>query len=311
MFCILTQESTQVSLLHFSPITIKDMEKMRGLLKQTHRGALEYNFTSNFIWSKIYKLQVAYFEDRYIIMSDENDPTFIFPAGPGPVEPVIRALYDYTKSRGHKLVFNTVLNEDKEKIEAAFPGKFLFEEDRNDFDYVYESERLISLSGKKLSAKRNHINKFRLENPDWTYEEITRENIEEAHQMSIEWCKIAGCNDNASLFDESCTVERAFKYFFELGLKGGLLRSNGKVIAFSMGEELNEETFVVHIEKAFYDIQGAYQMINQQFATVNCQDHPFINREDDAGDEGLRRAKLSYYPAFLVEKSSGTLLSPI
>ncbi|MDI9520902.1 MAG: phosphatidylglycerol lysyltransferase domain-containing protein [Bacillota bacterium] len=272
---------------------------------------MEYNFTSNFIWSKIYKLQIAYFEDRVIVMSDEDDPTFIFPAGPGPVEPVVKVLYEYVSQRGHKLVFNTVLNEDKEKLQAAFPGKFCFEEDRNDFDYVYESERLISLSGKKLSAKRNHINKFKLENPNWEYEVITPENIEETRQMSIDWCKIAGCQNEESLYDESCAVERTFKYFFDLGLTGGLIRSEGKVIAFAIGEELNDNTYVVHIEKAFYDIQGAYQIINQQFAAANCQDYELINREDDAGDEGLRRAKLSYYPAFMVEKSSATLLSPL
>lgn len=303
MLLILTQEAA----LQFSPITIKDLDRMRDLLKKTHRGALEYNFTSNFIWSKIYKLQVAYFEDRAIVMSDEDKPTFIFPAGPGPVEPVVRALEAYVKARGQKLEFNTVLNEDKEKLEAAFPGKFTFEADRNDFDYVYESERLISLSGKKLSAKRNHINKFKLENPNWEYEVITRENIEEVHQMSIEWCKIAGCKDDEGLFDESCAVERAFKYFFELGLTGGLIRSEGKVIAFAIGEELSDDTYVVHIEKAYYDIQGAYQMINQQFAMANCENYTYINREDDAGDEGLRRAKLSYYPALMVEKSSAIL----
>ena len=99
--------------------------------------------------------------------------------------------------------------------------------------------------------------------------------------------------------------------FFDLGLTGGLIRSEGKVIAFAIGEELNDNTYVVHIEKAFYDIQGAYQIINQQFAAANCQNYDYINREDDAGDEGLRRAKLSYYPAFFVEKSSAALISPL
>lgn len=284
---------------------------MTALLRQTHRGALEYNFTSNFIWSKIYDLQVAYFEDRIIVMSDQNNPSFIFPAGPGPVEPAVKALDEYAAQRGHRLVFNTVLNEDREKLQAAFPNKFLFEEDRKDYDYVYESERLISLSGKKLSAKRNHINRFKLENPNWAYEVITPENIEEARQMSVEWCKIAGCNNEESLYDESCAVARAFKYFFDLGLTGGLIRSGGRVIAFAIGEELNDSTYIIHIEKAFYDIQGAYQIINQQFAAANCERYEFINREDDAGDEGLRRAKLSYYPAFMVEKSSASLLSPL
>ena len=123
--------------------------------------------------------------------------------------------------------------------------------------------------------------------------------------MSLEWCLNAGCREDESLFDESCAVEQAFKHFFELGLDGGLLRVKGRPIAFAMGEPLNFDTYVIHIEKAFHEIQGAYQMINQQFAAANCGNFTYVNREDDAGDEGLRRAKLSYDPAFLLEKARG------
>ncbi len=125
--------------------------------------------------------------------------------------------------------------------------------------------------------------------------------------MSHEWCRQAGCSDDAELYDESCAVEQAFKHYDALGLTGGLLRAGGQVIAFTMGEALSEDTFVVHVEKAYYDIQGAYQMINQQFAQASMEGFRYVNREDDAGDEGLRKAKLSYYPAFFVEKSSAHL----
>lgn len=303
--------STATATLTFAPFTIEDKQWMDQALRTGHRGALEYNFTSNFIWREIYKLQVARFENRLVVMSDPQNPTFIFPSGTGPVDGVIRALDQYTRELGVPLVFNTVLNEDKERIEAAFPGKFRFEPDRNDYDYIYESQRMITLSGKKLSAKRNHINRFKVEHQNWSYEPITKDNIQDARQMSQEWCRLAGCNDNEELFDESCAVEQAFKHFFDLGLAGGLLRDGEKVIAFAMGEPLNEDTFLVHIEKAFHDIQGSYQMINQLFATENAQGFTYINREDDAGDEGLRRAKLSYYPDFLIEKSAAFLVDTL
>ena len=112
-------------------------------------------------------------------MSDEEEPSFIFPSGLDDVAPAVRAIHEYVKPRGQKLVFNTLLEEDRLKLEAAFPGKFQIEPLRDFYDYVYEAERMISLSGKKLSAKRNHINKFKLENPNWEYEVITPENIEE------------------------------------------------------------------------------------------------------------------------------------
>jgi len=303
--------SSLVSTLVFSPFEIADREWMVPLLKNAHRGALEYNFTSNFIWREVYKLKAARFEDRLVMMSNEENPSFIFPSGHGPVEPVVRALYDYVSQRGQKLVFNTLLNEDRDKLLAAFPGKFQIAPDRNVFDYVYDAKRLMTLSGRKLASKRNHINRFLMENSDWSYEPITRDNIGEVHKMSLEWCLMAGCRDDEGLFNESCAVEQAFKHFFSLGLTGGLLRLNGRVIAYAMGEELNDSTYIVHVEKAFHEINGSYQMINQQFAMANFEGYQYVNREDDAGDAGLRRAKLSYDPALLVEKSTATLLGAL
>ena len=303
--------STLVSTLVFNKIKLENKALFEQLLAKGHRGALEYNFTSNFIWREIYKLKFARFEDSLIVMSNEEDPSFIFPSGMDDVAPAVRAIADYVAARNQPLVFNTLLNEDRDKLEAAFPGKFLIKPDRKDYDYVYESKRMISLSGKKLSGKRNHINRFMVQNRDWRYEPVTRDNLDEVHEMSLEWCRQAGCRDNEELFDESCAVEQAFKHYDELGLTGGLIRADGRVIAFSMGQPLNDSTYLIHIEKAYHDIQGAYQLINQQFAAANCEHYQYINREDDSGDEGLRRAKLSYDPAFLVEKSSATLIAPL
>ena len=287
------------------------MAWMKDILAFSQRGALEYSFTSNFIWRKIYKLSAARFEDRLVVLSNKEEPSFIFPAGKGPIEPLVQALYAYTKDIGKPLVFNTVLNEDAEALEKSFPGKFAIVKNRKDFDYIYEAERLMSLSGKKLSGKRNHINRFHIEHPNWAYEAITPENIGDAHAMSLEWCKQAGCQDEVSLFDESCAVEQAFKHYDELGLSGGVLRAGGRVVAFAMGEPLTKDTYVVHIEKAFSEIRGAYQMINQQFAQANFEGYQFVNREDDAGEPGLRKAKLSYDPLKLLEKSSAVLMGAL
>ena len=300
MFFILPQ-------LDFRPITIEDKAWMTDLLKQGHRGALEYNFTSNFIWREIYKLRAARLDDQLLILSDPDNPTFIFPSGQSDPSPAVRALADYTAKIGKPLVFNTVLNEDRERLEALFPGKFTFIPDRNDYDYIYDTQSLMTLKGKKLSGKRNHINRFLSSERDWAYEPLTVDNLADARAMSHEWCRQAGCADDAELFNESCAVEQAFKHYGALGLSGGLIRAGGKVIAFTMGEPLSDDTFVVHIEKAYYDIQGAYQMINQQYAQAAFEGFSHVNREDDAGDEGLRKAKLSYDPAFLVEKSSAEL----
>ena len=94
----------------------------------------------------------------------------------------------------------------------------------------------------------------------------------------------------------------ALRLFEELDLKGGILRIDGKIVAFTIGEPICPDTFVVHIEKAYADVPGAYTMINQQFVEHECMDYKYVNREDDAGSEGLRKAKLSYKPVFMVEK---------
>jgi hypothetical protein len=160
----------------------------------------------------------------------------------------------------------------------------------------------IGDAGKKLHGKRNHINKFKQLYPDWSYESLSDENVEECFQMALKWRNSNGCNDDPEKNAEMCVSLNSLRLYKELGFKGGVLRNGEKIVAFTVGEELCKDTFVVHIEKAFADVQGAYPMINQQFVEHECMDYTYVNREDDAGEEGLRKAKLSYRPAFLEEK---------
>ena len=108
------------------------------------------------------------------------------------------------------------------------------------------------------------------------------------------------------MINELAVTQNSLRLMKELGLRGGLLRVNGEIVAFTIGEPVNEDTFVVHIEKAFPEIQGAYPMINQQFVTNACQEYQYINREEDTGAPGLRKAKQSYRPVFMVDKGSVT-----
>ena len=136
----------------------------------------------------------------------------------------------------------------------------------------------------------------------WQFEQITDANLDECWAMNEQWCAEVGCEDSESLTEESCAVRNCFNNFHSLGLRGGLLRVEGRVVAYTMGRPLSSDTFIVHIEKAFAEVAGAYPMINQQFVTHCCEGFRYINREDDVGDEGLRRAKTSYKPDILLEK---------
>lgn len=215
---------------------------------------------------------------------------------------VLDFLIEDTKERGVPFVLYHVTPEHYEQIDTWYPGRFVLELNRDIADYVYESEKLATLAGKKLHAKRNHINKFKATHENWSYETMSEGNLEECFQMALKWRNENGCEEDEEKNAEMCVTLNALRLFKELELIGGILRINGEIVAFAIGEELSEDTFVVHIEKAFADIQGAYPMINQQFVEHECMKYKYINREEDTGAEGLRKAKLSYRPTFLQEK---------
>ena len=142
----------------------------------------------------------------------------------------------------------------------------------------------------------------------WAYEPITDENVEDCFQMALLWRNRNGCEDgDEEKLAEVCVTLNSLRLMKELHLTGGCLRVDGRIAAFTIGERLCTDTFVVHIEKALTEVEGAYPMINQQFVRHAMEGYTYVNREEDTGDEGLRQAKLSYRPAFMVEKGIVTL----
>ena len=178
---------------------------------------------------------------------------------------------------------------------------------RDNADYIYEREKLVSLVGKKLHGKRNHIKRFQDQNPGWRYESLRDDNIEACIEMAQEWCRRNCCTGDDGKKEELHLVIRALKNYKTLHMKGGLLRNETGVIAFTLGSPIGPDTFDVCFEKAFSEIQGAYPMINQQFVAHELQEYRYVNREEDLGVPGLRKAKLSYDPDILLEKGSVSL----
>ncbi len=287
-------------------ITIEDKAYFDSLLEGCNHGILEYNFTSTFIWRSIFNTKIADNSNFLILASGKSKTSFLYPYGKGDVEDAIKEIINYCHQNGITPRFHSILVPMRDKLEKMYPGRFEFVHTRDTGDYIYETESLMTLSGKKLSSKRNHINRFEEAHPDWTYEKITRENIDEVYEMNLEWCKLQDCSKSESLRQEACAVKQAFEHFFDLKLDGGFIRTDGKIVAFSMGDRLDDNTYLVHIEKAFADIQGAYPMINKHFVINNASGYKFVDREDDTGDEGLRKAKLSYRPHIIAEKYYAT-----
>jgi hypothetical protein len=246
--------------------------------------------------------------DGFYVMKSEYSKGYSIPVGHGDLQAVAARLREDAHQRGWPLRLVAVPANKKEWLEEQFPGRFIFASNRDWADYIYTAESLRTLAGKKLHGKRNHINRFLENNPDWRYEPIGPDNIDECIEMNRQWCIANHCEENESAQIEACSAKRALQNFEALGLRGGLLRVEGRVIAYSFGHPLGGDTFDVRVEKAFSEIQGAYPMMNQQFVLHNCEGFTYVNREDDTGDEGLRQAKLSYRPAILMEKYTATEL---
>lgn len=282
---------------------LEDKDLVNHYFFEAPGRSCERTFVNVFLWSRHYKVKFAVIEDALVFRDESDGYAFSYPAGePEAVKRALEAVMEYCREHECPFRLYNVTPEHFDQMEKWFPGRFQIEYVRDVADYVYETEKLATLAGKKLHGKRNHINRFKALYPDWSYEKMDDGNVEECFQMALKWRNQNGCDDDAEKNAEMCVTLNSLRLYKELGLRGGILRGNGEIAAFSMGEPLCSDTFVVHIEKAFAEIEGAYPMINQQFVQHECMDYTYVNREDDAGSEGLRKAKLSYRPAFMVEK---------
>jgi hypothetical protein len=178
--------------------------------------------------------------------------------------------------------------------------------DRNQCDYVYLTQDLIELKGRKYHRKRNHIKQFQ-EKYSYQCIPLTPEWIPQCLQLETEWCDLRHCEASPGLLNESFAIKEAFTHFEKLGVKGGTILINGKVEAFTLGDPLNPDTVVIHIEKANPAYEGLYPTINQAFLENQWSGYAYVNREQDLGEEGLRKAKESYFPHRLVNKYTVTL----
>ena len=295
--------------IEWKTMSLEDKDIVMPYYEYEQSNCCEVSFANNILWAPFYEVEYAIVEGMLVFLTKKDGYSISMPLAKDEqtasnLKATILILEEYFKSMGWVFHMHSVTEHKFELLEQLFPEKYSIEFNRDVADYVYEVEQLTSLAGKKLHGKRNHINKFKENNPDWSYETLNDENLEECLQMAEEWKAINLCGEKGEKHAEFCVTRRALKNYKALGLKGGVLRDGSRVVAFTLGEELNKEMFVVHIEKAFADVQGAYPMINQQFLIHEASNYKYVNREDDTGAEGLRKAKLSYYPVFLQEKGN-------
>jgi hypothetical protein len=290
-------------MLNFKPLTLDDKELLDKYLKPYSFETCEYSFTNLFIWRKACDIQYAIYKDVLIIKKMDFDGSYHFMQPIGYKKENLKDIVSFLAE--HKALYD--LNHLFKDAEESFINDlldacgdmFVASEDRDNFDYIYESEKLISLSGKVLHKKKNHYNYF-LKNYSYKISEITCDLIQPCIKAAREWCHKNICK--GYLLYELKSIEELLKNSSKLDFIGMVVYVNDKLSAFTIGEKVNESMGIIHIEKADSDIRGLYNFVNKTFIENYFTEIPFINREQDLGIEGLRKAKLSYSPVKFAKK---------
>ncbi len=269
----------------------------------------EYSFSNIFSYTAKMRLEIADVEGFLVTRCFTEDTIgYCYPVGKGDISSVISLIIEDMKQQAAPCYLFGLGSNEADELDNLYGDCFNIKLDRDGCDYIYKSEDLINLTGKKYQPKRNHISFFK-KNYNWSYESMSPKNIEECYNMNVEWIQSSGSLYSEDLEKELKIIRRVFENFEALDCKGAVLRVDGKVIAFALGAQIRCDTFCVHFEKAFSNIRGAYPMINQQFVENELADYKYIDREDDLGLENLRKAKLSYYPEFLPDKYEAWLIN--
>ena len=299
-------------MLEFKDLELEDKEIINKYLAKSQSKGSESSFTNFYMWRKSYNVKYAIYNDWLIVRSGcEKKWWYLPPYGEGDdLAGTIEEIIATADALGQKFAVKAVQEKHKDILENLFAERFEFTPERENFDYIYDAQSLRTLAGRKLHSKRNHLNYF-LNNTNYAYESLTKDNLQEALDFLEEWCGQKACDKQKQLDDmlvcEKDAIKEIFAVFDELDCVGALIRIDGKVKAFTLGEMLNKDTAVIHVEKADHEIRGLYPAINQLFLSNNFPQASFVNREEDTGDEGLRKAKLSYYPQELLSKYKGVL----
>ena len=278
----------------FAPIAIEKKGDVDAVLARLRPLASEYTFTNLFAWAETSHYQLARFEDGLLIRKNlDGHVTFLQPLMPGDPAGAVRACLD---AAGR---IERVGEDFLARLEPALQSAA--REDRDDFDYVYSVPELIALHGPKYHDKKNLLHQLD-KAADWQYRPMTLALIERSLPFQHHWCQERNCTENAGLLREHCATFRMLTNFTALGLRGGAIEIDGRLAAITLGEPLNADTWVIHIEKAMGGLPGLYQAINREFLRDACAEYAYVNREQDLGIPGLRKAKTSYNPVRMVKK---------
>ncbi len=292
-------------MLTFKKIEEEDFKLIKAYLTAYPSRQCDRSPGALMMWRNHYDNRYAVVDGTIIFSSNfTGEVCFSMPIGRNP-DSALDALEEYCKGKQIPMILNSVNAAELPIVKEKYPN-CVYSADRDWFDYLYEKQAIASLSGRKYNTQRNHINKFKKLYTDWAFEEINKENIGEVIAF-MEGFTFSS-EKEAGAFDEAALCLEVLKNYDIYQALGGVVKVDGKIIAFSVCEIVGD-TFICHIEKADTSYAGAYQMLTNQMLLHYAADDEvkFVNREEDCGDEGLRKSKLSYHPCELIEKNVVTI----
>jgi hypothetical protein len=287
-------------------IALEDKTLLDKSFERQQPNISEYTFTNLFVWRETEKVQLSQLE--IIILIERERPgkggRFLYPPlGETDLQTVVRKILALNKHANHP---TRLYDLEKEEARVLQEEGFTVDPDRDNWDYVYQTEDLATLLGPRYYSKRKAIKKCLTEHR-CEYAALTPEIVKDCLQLQTTWCNVRCCEAVPGLAAENRAIRETFQHFERLDIFGGAVYIDNRLEAFTIAERLNKTTAVIHFEKANPEVRGLYQVINQWFCSNALRKYLYVNREQDLGDEGLRRAKSSYHPHHMVEKYVATL----
>ncbi len=291
-----------MSILEFKEISFGDIDIIKKYLDEDDSKCTDYTCGFLLMWGKVLDLQYAISNGMLITKGSfrNGKEMFYMPCGKGDLGAAISHIERYCKERDIPMEFVSIAKPHLEKLTEMYNVDYT--ESRDYFDYVYSAEKLANLKGKSLHQKRTHISNFKKAFPGYYYVTITDENIKKVKDFYHEYRAALPPRDKSEQIEREC-AQIALEHMKEMNMFGAFLEIDGKVAAFTIGEQ-KKDVLYVHVEKADRNYNGSYPVINNEFVKDCLKNRGirWVNREDDSGEPGLRKAKLSYKPDFLAEK---------
>lgn len=291
-------------MIRFKPVTLENKASYERYLFDGRERGCNYSFANLYLWSQ---QQAAILHNHLVLFSQfGNQSVYPYPVGSGDIKPVLDAIMTDARERGIPCRLAILCADDKQTMEELYPGMFCFHCDRDAYDYIYAIDDLADLKGRKYHRKRNHYNRFRDAFPYYTVEPLNERNLPQVRQMIDTWYAVRLKEKPGNDYHmEQAALEKALCHYRELDMESLVLLDGENVLAVTLGSRMSYDTIDIHFEKARWDVDGAYTAINCEFAQHirnKFLQIRFVNREEDLGLEGLRKAKQSYYPHHMVEK---------